>query len=313
MKPTLARRLQSIRTTTIYAVLLVCASVPLFFKVKLPNVPLESSIDFFGNLMTLKEGDRVLIGSDWTNSLRGESGAQMEDLMRIVMRRHLKFCLYSTGDPQSPQVARDVIARVAHEEAKNVGYEYQPFRDFVVAGYFPNGDGTNLAMNNDILKAFAGRKELPEGGVPTDIRRSPVFEGIRTISDFKLLVLVTGSGTNTSTLERVTNIPLMFMVTGVMVPENQNYYDTKQLKGMVGGVKGALDLETLMESGLNTGEPGSVSTDHFERVDGFKGMSNEGKGTVYYPTLHACLLLLIVAIVLGNVGMFLGRKEDRTR
>ena len=99
----------------------------------------------------------------------------------------------------------------------------------------------------------------------------------------------------------------MFMGTGVMVPENQNYYDSGQIKGMIGGVKGALDLETLMETGI---EPGS-SADFPEGIAGFKDMQNAGKGTAYYPTLHVCLFLLILAVVVGNVGMFLGRREKR--
>ena len=304
---TLAQRLQSIPTRTIYLVLMLCAAIPLFFKVPLPNVPIDPSIDFFGNLMSLKEGDRVLISADWTNSTRGESGGQTEALMRILMRKHIKFAVFAVGDPQAPQVERDIIARVAQEEERNVGYRYTPFKDFTVIGYFPNGEGQATAVDNDVLKAFAGRKDLPPGGVPTDVRRSPVFAGIKSLSDFKYFINVTGSSTNTIYLERITKTPIMFMVTGVMVPENQNYYDSGQIKGMIGGVKGALDLETLMETGI---EPGA-SSNFPEGLPGFKGMQNAGKGTAYYPTLHVCLFLLILAVVVGNVGMALARKEAR--
>ncbi len=304
---TFAQKLQSIPTQTIYVVLMLCAAIPLFFKVPLPNVPIDPSIDFFGHLMSLKEGDRVLISADWTNSTRGESGGETEALMRILMRKKIKFAVFSVGDPQAPQVERDLIARVAGEEEKNVGYRYSPFKDYTVIGYFPNGEGQATAINNDVLKAFAGRKDLPPGGVPTDVRRSPVFKGIKSLADFKYFINVTGSGTNTVYLERIQKAPLMFMVTGVMVPENQNYYDSGQIKGMIGGVKGALDLETLMETGI---EPGG-SANFPDGVPGFKGMQNEGKGTAYYPTLHVCLFLLIIAVVVGNVGMFLARKETR--
>ena len=305
--PTLAQRLQSIPTRAIYLVLILCAAIPLFFKVPLPNVPIDPSIDFYGHLMSLKPTDRLLISADWTNSTRGESGAETEALMRILMRRHVKFAVFSVGDPQAPQVERDLIARVAAEEEANVGYRYAPFRDYTVIGYFPNGEGQATAINNNVLKAFAGRKDLPSGGVPTDVRRSPVFAGIRTLSDFKYFLNVTGSGTNTIYLERITKTPLMFMVTGVMVPENQNYYDSGQIKGLIGGVKGALDLETLMETGI---APGG-SANFPDGAPGFKGMKNAGKGTAYYPTLHVCLFLLILAVVVGNVGMFLGRRETR--
>lgn len=304
---TFAQKLQSIPTQTIYIVLMLCAAIPLFFKVPLPNVPIDPSVDFFGNLMSLKEGDRVLISADWTNSTRGESGAQTEALMRILMRKKIKFAVFSIGDPQAPQVERDLIARVAEQEEKNVGYRYLPFRDYTVIGYFPSGEGQATAINGNVLKSFAGRKDLPAGGVPTDVRRSPVFQGVKSLSDFKYFINVTGSGTNTVYLERIQKTPLMFMVTGVMVPENQNYYDSGQIKGMIGGVKGALDLETLMENGIAPGE----SNNFPDGIPGFKGMQNLGKGTAYYPTLHVCLFLLILAVLVGNVGMFLARKEAR--
>lgn len=307
MKRTLAQRLQAIPTQTIYVVLLLCAAIPLFLKVNLPNVPIDPSIDFYGNLMSLKEGDKVLISADWTNSTRGESGGETEALMRILMRKKIKFAVFSVGDPQSPQVERDLIARVAEEEEKNVGFRYLPFRDYTVIGYFPNAEGQAAAINNNVLKAFAGRKDLPPGGVPTDVRRSPVFRGIKSLEDFKFFINVTGSQTNTIYLERIEKTPLMFMVTGVMVPENQNYYDSGQIKGMIGGVKGALDLETLMENGLDPGD----SANFPEGAPGFKGMQNLGKGTAYYPTLHVCLFLLILAVIVGNVGMFLAKKETR--
>lgn len=300
MKRSLAARLQSIPKQAIFAVLVLCASVPLFFKVDIPNVPVESSIDFFRALMRLQPGDRVLIQSDWTNSLRGECGGETQAILRILMRKRVEFVVFSIGDPQAPQVMRDQIARIAQEEADAGRYRYQSWRDYVVAGYFPNGEGTMTAVDGAVLKAFAGRKDVPPGGVATDIRRSPVFEGIHEASDFKYLVGITGSNTSRTTVERVKKTPLVFAVTGVMAPEAQNNYTAGQFKGMVGGVKGVFDLETLMESGLPE-----------DGIEGFKGMKNAGMGTAYYPTLHVCLTLLILAVVVGNVGMVLARREAR--
>ena len=294
---TLGARLQSIPKQAIFAVLILCATIPLFFDVKIPNVPVDSSVDFFRALMRLGPGDRVLIQSDWTNSLRGESGGEAQAVLRILMRKRVKFAVFSVADPQAPQVMRDQIARIAQEEADAGRYRYQPFEDYVVAGYFPNAEGTVTAIDGAILKAFAGRKDVPPGGTATDVRQSPVFDGIRDLSDFKYLVAITGSNTSRTTIERVKKTPLLFGVTGVMVPESQNNYTAGQLKGLVGGVKGVFDLETLMETGLPD-----------EGIAGFKGMKNAGMGTAYYPTLHVCLTLLILAVVVGNVGMVLSRR-----
>jgi len=102
----------------------------------------------------------------------------------------------------------------------------------------------------------------------------------------------------------------MFMVTGVMVPENTTYYASGQLKGLCGGVKGVYDLETMMEDGVNVEGPHKVLSEKYtEVIPGFPGKTNAGKGTAYYPSLHFALFLLILAVVTGNVGMFLAKRK----
>jgi hypothetical protein len=302
----LGSKLQSLPRQWLYLILIFCATIPLFFSVSIPDQPDEASIDFFAHLMSLKPGDKVLIGTDWTTGTRAESGGEMEALLRILIRKGVKFAVYSTGDPQAPQVFRDTMERINDEEAKNGATKYQRFTDYVVCGYFPNSEGTNRNINDNVLQAFAGRKDHTEGGPPTDVRESPVFQGVKSLSDFKLLVLVTPSNTDTVTLERVNKTPLMFMVTGVMVPTDQTYYASGQLKGLCGGIKGVFDIETLMRTGLAQGQ-----SSKWGPITGFPDKQNAGRATRYYFALHACLILLIIAVIVGNVGMALSKKVAR--
>lgn len=302
----LGSKLQSLPRQWLYLILIICAAVPLFFSVAIPDQPDASSIDFFANVMSLKPGDRVLVGTDWTNGTRAESGGEMEALLRILIRKGVKFAVYSTGDPQAPQVFRDTMERVNDEEAKAGSRKYERFNDYVVCGYFPNSEGTNRNINDNVLQAFAGRMDHTEGGPPTDVRQSPVFQGVSSLSDFKMLILVTPSNTDTITLERVKKTKLLFMVTGVMVPTDQTYYASGQLKGLCGGIKGVFDIETLMRTGLAQGQ-----SSKWGAIPGFPDKPNAGRATKYYLALHACLTLLIVAVIVGNVGMVLSKKVAR--
>ncbi len=56
----------------IYLLLIIFTSVPLFFSIPVPGQPVDASADAFKALMNLKEGDEVLLASDWTGSTRGE-------------------------------------------------------------------------------------------------------------------------------------------------------------------------------------------------------------------------------------------------
>jgi hypothetical protein len=240
----------------------------------------------------------------------------MEALLRIMMRRNLKFAIYSTADPQAPQVAIDTV-RTINEERKAKGErEYVRYVDWVSLGYFSNSEGENQAIGSNVMKAFAGKQDVQPGHPPQDVYSSPVFKGITGNKDVKLLVLISASSTDTISLERIKGMPMAFMVTGVMVPQEQVYYQSGQLVGMCGGLKGVYDLETMMQYGLNTPDASGnihVKSDHVtDAIPGFPGAINFGKGARYWPTLHVALLLLMLSIVVGNIGMFLARASRKS-
>jgi hypothetical protein len=288
----IADRLQSIPKPVLYLVLIIATTLPLFLNIPVPNRALPESKALYENLMALKEGDRVLIESDWTNSTRGESSGEFDAVIRILMRKKVKFALYSSGDAQAPQVARDEI-RVINDLEKAAGKPtLTPFEDYVIMGYFPGAEGTLNGIENNVRATFAGKKDYPPNSPPKDVLESKVFEGIKNLADFKYLIVITASKTTEVTIERIKKAPLMFMVTGVMAPETRNYFSSGQIVGLVGGVKGVYDLEGLMEKG-------------------FPGENNKGKGTAYYLSLHFALGLLIFVVILGNVAMFLAGKKAR--
>src|SRR4051812_39437580 len=98
--------LLSIPRGVLFLVLFVAASIPLFITVTVPNNPRDETIDLYSSLMKLQKGDVVLVQSDWTNSTRGESRGEFDAILKLLMRKEVKFALMSAADPQAPQVAR---------------------------------------------------------------------------------------------------------------------------------------------------------------------------------------------------------------
>jgi hypothetical protein len=308
---TVGEKLQSFPRWALYLLLIVATAFPLFFPVNVPNKPTDEAIDFYASLMAIPDGSRVLISSDWTGSTRGESGGSFESMVKILMRKNIKFGIYSTGDPQAPQVARDAVAVINAERKKNGERVYKRFEDWVSLGYFANSEGTTGGIGNNIRAIFSGVKDYPEGRPPTPVLESPVFKDVNSIADFKMLILVTASKTADIIVERLYGkIPLAFQVTGVMVPETRNYYTSKQISGLIGGLKGVYDLEQMMEYGVNYPDKATakIKSDKYDTIPGFPGQANKGKGTLYYPTLHVAIVLLILTVVIGNLGMLLSRR-----
>ena len=310
----LGEKLQSVPKPILYLILVVLTSVPLFFNLSVPNKPTEASEDFYATVMDIPEGSTILIESDWTGSTRGESGGEFESLMRILMRRKIKFAVYAAGDPQAPQVAKDSIGRV-NAERKLAGQEpYKQWDDWISLGNLPNAEAAGQAIANNVRNAFPGRKAIPSsGGSPQDVFESPVLKGKYTLKEYPLVVLITASNTSNVMIERFAGkVKMAMMVTGVMGPESLNYYP-KQIVGLVVGLKGLYDIESLMEVGINTSEPNTIKDEEGKfqgkTVGSFPHQQNAGKATRYYPTLHFAFALLILAVLIGNIGMFLVKKE----
>ncbi len=311
-------KLKTIPKFAVYLLLILAASIPLFLDIKVPNKPVDNSADSFKTLMSLQKGDTVLLGSDWTGSTRGESKSQLISILRILIRKEVKFALWSSADPQSPRCAQDVITEVNAMIAKEGTRPYKRWDDWVQAGYYPNSD---VAINNvgqDVKKMFSSKRDTDSTGKLRSIMESPVLEKIQKVQDFKLVIDVTASKTTDFHVQFISSkkVPMMFAITGVMVPETQVYYNSGQIVGFIGGLKGVYDLEGMMENGLNIpgkdGKIAMVSEKVTDKIEGFPGKDNTGNGTKYYPTLHFALLLMIVLVVIGNVEMMQARKGAKS-
>lgn len=290
-KRTLGEKLLSIRREWLFAILIVGVSIPQFFSVPLPNLPKPESKDLFDALNTLPEGATVLIQSDWTESTRGENRGHFDALLRILMRRKAKFALLSVADTQAPQVARDVVFDL-NEERRAAGLEpYKKWDDWIELGYFPNAEGLGQAMRANIRDAFGSRRDKAPGGIEQPVFQSPVLQNINKVEDLELFMVVTGTKSIVIAIERLSDKAKMAgMVTGVMGPETLNYYISGQLKGLAVGLKGVYDMETQME-------------------ETYPGQKNLDKGAKYIFTLHIGIGLLILAVVVGNLGVFMTRKR----
>jgi hypothetical protein len=292
----------------LYLLLVLACAVPLFFDIKLPNKPLDNTIDLYAAIGSLPEGSTVLLSSDWTNSTRGESAGEFDVVVRLLMRRHIKFAVFSTADPNAPEVAKNEIAALNAERIADKQEPYKRWVDWVDCGFFPNAEGTANALAVSVAGAFAGKKDVDDHSESRDVFASPVLKNVHTVKDLSMFIEITGSNTSKIYIQRLSGkVKLAFLVTGVMGPETFNYYQSGQLIGLAAGIKGVYDLETLLETGVNSG--GDYTSSKVKDVaPGYPGAKNMGKGTIYYPSLHAAMFLLILAVVIGNIGMFMSRR-----
>lgn len=289
----LGDKLLGIRREVLFLILIIGVTIPLFMDVRLPNQPKPESQAFFDLVSNLQEGDTILIQTDWTESTRGENGGLMKALLRMVMRQKAKFAIYSVSDVQAPEVARNIMAELNIERQKANQPVYNKWTDWVELGYFPNAEALGQSMKANIRNAFGSKRDANATGESRPVFESPVLSNINKVGDFKLFAVVTGTQSITIAMERVSKlVPMVGMVTGVMGPEQLNYYLSGQIKGLAIGLKGVYDLEFLMEDKPE-----------------YEGQINIDKGPKYIFALHIGIGLMILAIVAGNLGVFLTRNR----
>lgn len=312
---TVWQKMQEVDRRVLYLILLVLTSAGLFIPGRVPVDPDQSSKDLYITLMQLDPTKTMLIESDWTQSTRGENAGHTEALLRLVMNRGIKFVVYTLADPQAPQVFRDVLRRMNDERVANGMEPYRPYEDYIDLGYFPNAEGQANSMANDIRKAWAGKKQKNVAGQELDIWTSPVLKDVRKVGDASLLMIVTASATVDIVVERLYGkVTLACMCTGVTGPGVLPYYQAGQMAGIGIGLKGVYDMEYMLTYGLNVPDKdGKVQVRYPNksqiRIEPLPMPITFGRGAGYYATLHVALILLILAVALGNLGMFFGRPR----
>ncbi len=307
-------KLQKVDRRILYTVLIVLVSWALFMKgVTIPTDPDPSSKDLYRFIQALPAEKPVIVQTDWTNSTRGESMGHFENLMRLLMSRDIKFVFYSAADPIAPQVARNVLTRLATERKSQNLRVYEAGVDYLDLGYFPNAEATNQSMGTDIKSTWSNKK-AKVGGREIPVFQTELLAPITRLEDFGAMFVVTASKSIDVAVQRLAKkVSIGALVTGVMGPQTLPYHQSGQIKGVAAGLKGVYDMEYLAANGINhVGADGKIGVKDPKKPGDIPPVS-EGttlaRGASYYFALHIALGLLILAVVVGNVAMFAAKRK----
>ncbi len=199
-------------------------------------------------------------------------------LLRQCFRRHLRVIALTFGGPNCMITEVPLMTEVAQRAAKVEG------TDYAILGYQPNIMAALITMGQDFYLTY-----------PLDHRKErcadlPVFKGIRSLKDIKLVVDLTASATSDYWIiighER-SRFPLGVGCTAVMAADQYPYLQTKQLVGMMGGLVGAYQYEKLV---AQAGDP-------------------EGGAAGAMRPQSVIQTFLVLLILVGNGIYFWGRRR----
>ena len=317
-KRTFWDKMEKVDRRWLYLILLVVTSAGLFIPAEIPVQPDRTSLELYVALTKVPKDKVILVQSDWTNSTRGENAGHFEALLRYMMATDRKFLVYSYADPQAPQVARDALRRIIQERVAANLKEYKHGEDYLVIGYFPNAEAQTFAMATNIKTAWGARKYRDASGQEKSIFDSPVLAGVSDVTDAGFLMIVTASNTIDVAVERlpIGLIPIGCMCTGVVGPQILPYHQAGQVVGVAVGLKGVYDFEYMMKYGVNAKDSDGVTKVTFDmpgvEIAPITVGETFGRGNDYYATMHIALALLVLAVIVGNIGMAVNRARRKS-
>jgi hypothetical protein len=271
------KKLQSIDSRIIYAVVLVCLIVPMLFPIGIPLSIAQNTSSIYEIVEALGPNDRVVLSLDYEPASSPDVHPQSVAVTQHLLQRGVKI-IYVAFWEAGPLFAEGLINNYTDQ------YNLEYGVDIVNLGFIAGRETAIRAFGDDVLNS-----------APVDFRNNPtasmpIMAGIRDAKDIDLFI--TFSGGSPGVLEwirqvkDVHNIKLAAGAVTVSVPGFIPFVQSGQLIGLLAGLRGAAEYEVL------SGNPGSAAS----KMDG------QSLG-------H---LAIIVFILVGNIAYIAERRSKKS-
>ena len=285
--PSLLDRLLRIDRRWIFLLVGLSVLLPILVPLGLPISTTQPTQDAFDFIEGLQPGDVVWLSFDYGPSSAPENDPMAEGFMRHCLSKDVKVIVCALYPLGALGLANTSIARIA-AEFPNKKYG----EDFINLGYKDGAEAVMRRLGENIPGAF-----------PTDVNGRPVgefpiFQGIKSLRDVKLVFTVaTGLiGEYWITLVNAQfGTPVIVGPTAVSAPKYYAFLSSNQIKGMLGGMKGAAEYEQLIAK-------------HYPTLGEFYGSTRTFTATKGMDAQTGIHLVIILFVLVGNVAFFLSRR-----
>jgi hypothetical protein len=260
----------------IFALVALALLIPLLVDFSLPNTSSKVVRDVYDDIGKLQPGDVVILSFDFDPASTAELEPMTKAILRQCFKKDLKVICMTLWGPQAPPLMKEITKSVASEPGMNK----VAGRDYVLLPFKPGGPSVIVTMGQDFYLVF------PEDDEKVPTKGMGCLKNVRTLKDVKYVVALCAGQTLDYWIfygQEKYGINLAGGCTAVMATDYYPYLQTRQLRGLIGGLGGAYQYEVLTEKKEKAAE----------------GMRPQS-------VVHILIVLLIVA---GNVVYFVGRAR----
>lgn len=232
-----AERMLKIDRRIIFLVIGLCTLLPLLYPVGLP-IKISSEVrGVYDHIESLPERSVFLLSIDFDPASKPELYPQAIALLRHAFRKNLRvvtMTLWVSGTGMADQIVTQV--------AKEMGKEYG--MDYAFLGWSPGGNAVIINMGQDLSSAFPS----DYGGRRT--KELPVLNGVRSLKDVGYMVSLGAGRPGVEEWYVFGKDKYKFELgggcTGVMAPGLYPLLRSGQINGLIGGLRGAAEYESLI-------------------------------------------------------------------
>jgi hypothetical protein len=266
-------KLGEIDRRIIYGIIGLAVILPLVLKIKMPIRVSDTVKNAYHSLDRLPAGSVVLISIDYDASSEPELQPMLIAVLRHCFKKDIKVLLtghWALGLP----LGEIALNKVAPEYNKRYG------EDYVNLGYRPGYSALMVGIGREIRDFFS----TDYRGVPID--SFPFMRKIHNYNQISLLVGLEAGYTGDVWIQFAGarfGLKMFLGATGVTAPDLYPYLQAGQITGLIAGLQGAAEYETLVN------EPGT--------------------GTLGMPTQSVVHGLIIIFIILGNLSYLILKRK----
>ena len=233
-----SERMLKIDRRIIFLVIGLCTLLPLLYPVGLP-IKISSEVrGVYNHIESLPERSVLFMSFDFDPASKPELHPQAIALLRHAFRKNLRvvtMTLWVTGTGLADQI----VTQVAKEMGKENG------KDYVFLGWSPGNTAVIINLGQNLYSTFPS----DYGGKPTN--GLPVLDGVQSLKDVTYMVSLGAGNPGVEAWYVFGKDKYKFEMgggcTGVMAPGLYPLLRSGQINGLIGGLRGAAEYESLID------------------------------------------------------------------
>ena len=254
--------------------------------IDLPIRPTPESQIVFDEINKLNAGDKMLLSFEYSPSTKPEIHPMAIAILKHLYAKNIQvygFALWPDGNFMSTEA----FSEVSDDYDKKYGVDY------VNLGYKPGGEAVIKGIASDIRTLY------PADLQGTSINDIPMMKDVVNIKDFDFVFSLSAGYPGSKEWVQYAcdpkGIPFSTGCTSIQVTDIMPYVENDQIRGILAGMPGAAEYESLVEAEL-------------EKME-ISGKPGEASGMMAAQSIAHVVIVLF--IIFGNISYFITRKKNR--